>query len=148
MSARLFTEIREKRGLCYTVYASCHSLRNRGSVLSYAATSTENAQQTLDVLLAELRRLPDGVEDHELNRLKARIKSSLIMQQESSAARSYAMAADWFHLGRVLTMAEVGTIIDQLTCDSINEFLAAHPPRDFTVVTLGEKKLEVSVGAP
>ena len=87
MSSRLFTEVREKRGLCYAVYATCHSLRDRGSVLCYAGTSTERAQETLDVLLAELRRLGDGIQADELQRLKARIKSTLIMQQESSAAR-------------------------------------------------------------
>ncbi|MCA9151274.1 MAG: insulinase family protein, partial [Planctomycetales bacterium] len=146
MSSRLFTEVREKRGLCYTVYASCHSLRDQGSVLCYAGTSTERSQETLDVLLAELRRLPDGVEPAELQRLKARIKSSLIMQQESSASRSYAMASDWYHLGRVLTMDEVSSRIDALSCDTINDYLRRNPPQDFCVVTLGEKPLEVQLG--
>lgn len=146
MSSRLFTEVREKRGLCYTVYASCHSLKDRGSVLCYAGTSTERAQETLDVLLAELRRLGDGVEAGELQRLKARIKSSLIMQQESSASRSHAMASDWYHLGRVLTMDEVSQRIDRLTCESINDYLNGHRPDDFCIVTLGENKLEVPLG--
>lgn len=148
MSSRLFTEVREKRGLCYSVYASCHSLRDRGSVLAYAGTSSERAQETLDVLLAELRRLEAGVESAELQRLKARIKSTLIMQQESSAARSVTMAADWYHLGRLLTLQELGQIIDDLSCESINRYLQAHPPRDFTVVTLGAQPLEVSHEVP
>lgn len=143
MSSRLFTEVREKRGLCYTVYASSNSIKDQGSVLCYAATSTENAQQTLDVLVQELKRLSEGVEEAELKRLKTRIKSSLVMQQESSAARSYAMAGDWFHLGRVMTMDEIVTIIDGLSCESINRYLKQNPPSDFCVVTLGEKELEV-----
>ncbi|MCP4193001.1 MAG: insulinase family protein [Planctomycetaceae bacterium] len=146
MSSRLFTEIRENRGLCYSVYASCHSLRSRGSVLCYAATSTERSQETLDVMLSELKRMKDGVRKDELDRLKARLKSSLIMQQESSSARSSSMAADWFHLGRVMAMDEVGKIIDELSCDSINAFLEKNAPETFTVVTLGEKKLEVPIG--
>jgi predicted Zn-dependent peptidase len=145
MSSRLFTEVREKRGLCYTVYATCHSLRDRAGVLAYSGTSTDRAQETLNVLLAELSRLSQGIQADELGRLKARIKSSLIMQQESSAARASAMAGDWYHLGRVLTMAELGGIIDGLSCDSINAFLTANPPRDFTIVTLGEKELEVPI---
>ena len=84
MSARLFTEVRERRGLCYSVYASYHSLRDRGGVFCYAGTSAERAQETLDVTLGELVRLAEGIEDHELDRLKARIKSALIMQQEST----------------------------------------------------------------
>jgi predicted Zn-dependent peptidase len=146
MSSRLFTEVREKRGLCYSVYASCHSLRDRGSVLCYAGTSTERAQETLDVLLAELTRLAEGVDVSELLRLKARIKSALIMQQESSSSRCFSMAGDWYHLGRILTLEELGRILDGLSCESINAFLAANPPSDFCVVTLGEKALEVPLG--
>jgi predicted Zn-dependent peptidase len=146
MSSRLFTEVREKRALCYSVYASCHSLRDRGSVLCYAGTSTERAQETLDVMLVELVRLAEGVQPSELQRLKARIKSALIMQQESSASRCFSMAGDWYHLQRILTLDELGRILDGLTCDSINAYLAANPPADFCVVTLGEKKLEVPRG--
>ena len=112
MSSRLFTEVREKRGLCYTVYASCHSLKDRGSVICYAGTTTERAQETLDVMFAELVRLEQGIQPDELHRLKARIKSSLIMQQESSTSRSGSIAADWYYLNRVRTLDELGAIID------------------------------------
>lgn len=142
MSSRLFTEVRELRGLCYTVYASYHSLRDQARVLCYAGTSTERAQETLDVMVAELRRLSAGIDEPELLRLKARVKSASIMHQESSPARSGAMAADWYHLGRARTMAEIDQIINGLSCDSINRFLAANPPSDFCIVTLGEKPLE------
>jgi len=143
MSSRLFTEVREKRGLCYSVYATMHTLRDRGSVLCYAGTSAERAQETLDVTLDELTRLAQGIEAPELSRLKARIKSGLIMQQESSSARSSSVARDWYHLGRVRPLDELSQIIDALSCDSINSYLAAHPPRDFTIVTLGPRPLEV-----
>jgi predicted Zn-dependent peptidase len=146
MSSRLFTEVREKRGLCYSVYATMHTLRDRGSVLCYAGTSAERAQETLDVTLGELVRLARGIEPGELARLKARIKSGLIMQQESSSARSGSIARDWYHLGRARTLEEVGALVDALSCESINAFLAANPPRDFTVVTLGPSPLEVPVG--
>ena len=146
MSARLFTEVRERRGLCYSVYATYHTLRDRGGVFCYAGTSAERAQETLDVTLGELIRLAKGVEAHELKRLKARIKSALIMQQESSSARSSSIARDWHHLGRVRTLEELGRLVDGLTCESINAYLAEHPPKDFTIVTLGPRALEVPVG--
>ena len=146
MSARLFTEVRERRGLCYSVYATYHYLRDRAGVFCYAGTSADRAQETLDVMIAELTRLARGVEAHELDRLKARIKSLLIMQQESSSARSAAIARDWYHLRRVRTLDELGRLVDDLTCKSINAYLAEHPPGDFTVVTLGPRKLEVPVG--
>lgn len=145
-SSRLFTEVRERRGLCYTVNASLHTQRDRAAVFCYAGTTAERAQETLDVTIRELVRLGEGIEPNELARLKARIKSSLIMQQESSAARSGALAREWYHLGRARTLDEIGQLIDALTSESINAYLRANPPRDLLVVTLGPKPLEVPVG--
>lgn len=146
MSSRLFTEVREKRGLCYTVYATHGTLLDRGSVFCYAGTSAERAQETLDVTIAEIIRLSDGIEPGELDRLKARIKSGLIMQQESSSARSGSLVRDWYYLGRVRTLDEVSAIVDALTPQTINAYLAGHRPSDFTIVTLGPKPLETPHG--
>ncbi len=143
MSSRLFEEVREKRGLVYTVYASVHSLKDRGAIFSYAGTTTERAQETLDVLSAELRKLTKGIEPNELKRLKARIKSSLIMQQESSRSRAGSIASDWYYLGRIRPLDELHAILDALSVDSINRYLASNPPGAFTTVTLGAKELEV-----
>jgi predicted Zn-dependent peptidase len=142
-SSRLFTEVRERRGLCYTVYASLHTQRDRASVLCYAGTTAERAQETLDVTMSELMRLGQGIEQSELNRLKARIKSSLIMQQESTSARSGALARDWYHLGRVRTLDEIGALVDELSAESINAFLRLNPPKDLLVVTLGPEPLKI-----
>jgi predicted Zn-dependent peptidase len=146
MSSRLFTEVREKRGLCYTVHASLHTQRDLASVLCYAGTTAERAQETLDVTCSELVRLGKGIEPNELERLQARIKSGLIMQQESTAARSSALTRDWYHLGRARTLDEIGGLVDALTADSINGFLTKNPPREFTIVTLGPEPLEVPDG--
>jgi predicted Zn-dependent peptidase len=144
MSSRLFTEVRERRGLCYSVYASYHSLRHRGGVFCYAGTGAERAQETLDVTLGELVRMKQGIEEQELDRLKARIKSALVMQQESSSGRSSSLAFDWYHLGRARTLEEVEGLIDRLSSKTINAFLAENPPKDFTVVTLGPNALEMN----
>ncbi len=143
MSSRLFTEVRENRGLCYAVYAVCHTLRELGCVICYAGTTTERAQETLEVVIDELRKMESGVTPDELQRLKARLKSALIMQQESSGSRAGSIAADWYYLNRVQTLEEVGKIVDELTCDSINRYLAEHPPAHFLVVTLGQRPLEM-----
>ena len=65
MSSRLFTEIREKEGLCYSVWASYQTLKDRARIISYAGSRNERAQRTLDLLLRELRRLPEGIENEE-----------------------------------------------------------------------------------
>ena len=146
MSARLFTEVRERRGLCYSVYATYHTLLDRGAVFSYAGTNADRAQETLDVTLGELLRLRKVIEPHELDRLKARIKSALVMQQESSSGRSATIARDWYHLGRARPLDEVCGLVDGLTQQTINAYLAEHPPAEFTVVTLGPRKLKVPDG--
>jgi predicted Zn-dependent peptidase len=146
MSARLFTEVRERRGLCYGIHAACHSLHDTGAVFCQASTSVDRAQETLDVTVAELIRLGQGIEANELDRLKARIKSALVMQQESSSARSSSIARDWHHLGRVRPLDEVSRRIDALSRESINAYLKTHPPGDFTIVTLGPRPLETPDG--
>jgi predicted Zn-dependent peptidase len=144
MSSRLFTEVREKRGLCYAVWASYQTFKDRASVLCYAGTTNQRAQETLDQVLTELRRLPEGVEAEEVERVRAGLKSSLIMQQESTAARALSLASDWYHLGRVRSFDEIQSAIDALTPEAIVGHLRRCPPRDFTIVTLGPRPLAVA----
>jgi predicted Zn-dependent peptidase len=143
MSARLFTEVREKRGLCYAVWASYQMVKDRASIVCYAGTTNERAQETLDVTLGELKRLQDGIEREEVERVRAGLKSSLIMQEESTSSRAGSLASDWFYLGRVRSFDEIQSAIDALTPEAIVNHLRRCPPRDFTVVTLGPKALEV-----
>lgn len=142
MSARLFTEVREKRGLCYSVYATHDTVRDRGTVFCYAGTRSEKAQQTLDVTIAELRRLREGIAIDEVDRVKAGLKSSLVMQQESTAARASSMASDWFYLNRVRTFDEINTSVNALTPESILAYLDRFPVKEITVVTLGPEPLQ------
>jgi predicted Zn-dependent peptidase len=146
MSSRLFSEVREKRGLCYSVSASLTGFKHEGRMICYAGTTNERAQQTLDVTLDEVFKLGQGITENELLRCKAMAKSSLIMQQESTRGRGRArtMAAHWHHLGRVVSLEEVREKIDALTLASIQTFLDAHPPTDFTVLTIGPEPLEIS----
>lgn len=143
MSSRLFTEVREKRGLCYAVWATYHSFKDRAAVFCYAGTTADRAQETLDVLLAELRRLPEGVSEEEIRRVQAGLKSALIMQQESASARASSLASDWYYLGRVRTLDEIQQEIDRLTPERLTQHLRQYPPQNFTIVTLGPKPLRL-----
>jgi len=145
MSTRLFTEVREKRGLCYAVWASYQMVKDRASIVCYAGTTNERAQETLDVTLGELKRLQDGIEPEEVERVRAGLKSSLIMQEESTSSRAGSLASDWFYLGRVRGFDEIQAAIDALTPQGIVDHLRRQPPKDFTIVTLGPKALEVKV---
>ena len=143
MSSRLFDRVREQRGLCYTVAASCHSLKNAGGVFGYAGTTPERAQETIDVTLHEIRSLTEDLLPSELQRWQVRIQSSLIMEQESSASRSSSLASDYYQLDRVMPTEELESTIESLTVDEIREYWQNNPPRDLRFVTLGEAKLNV-----
>ncbi len=144
MSSRLFTNIREKYGLCYSVYASYESLRDRGTIVVYAGATPEKAQETLNRTLQELRILKDGIEDEEVDRVKVGLKSALIMRQESTAARAGAIASDWYFLKRVRPLQEIQTHIDQLSTKSIIDYAERYPPFPLSLVTLGPKELQLN----
>ena len=144
MSGRLFTEVREKRGLCYHVSASHHVLKGRGDVICYAGTTSERAQQTMEVTLAELKRLAEGISQAELDRAKIGLKANLIMQGESTAARSASAAGDFYHLGRVRSLDEISAAIDAVSVSEVLKHLREFPAANFTILTLGNKQLEVA----
>ena len=141
MSARLFTEVREKRGLCYAIGARYHSLKQAAGILCYAGTTPDKAQETLDVIVAEFKRLAEGIGTEELDRAKVGLKSSLIMQSESSGSRAGAIGSDFYMLGRVRSLDEIKEKIEATSVESILEFLQRNPFEDFTVVTIGPREV-------
>jgi predicted Zn-dependent peptidase len=141
MSGRLFTELREKRGLVYGVSAGYASLRHHGAIFGNASASNERAQATLDCFVGELNRMTLGVTQAELDRAKIGLKSNTIMQGESTSSRAGAIAHDFFTRGRIRTLEEVKAAIDAVTLDRVNAYLKAHPPGPLTIVTVGPKQL-------
>lgn len=145
MSGRLFTEVREKRGLVYSVYASYAGQKDRGDILAYAGTTVPRAQETLDVLTHELRRLSEGVNESEFGRAIVGMKSSLVMQGESTGSRAAAIASDVYVFGKPNRLIDTAAEIDAVTLDQLNAFIAEHPPGAMTIVTLGADALNATV---
>jgi predicted Zn-dependent peptidase len=143
MSGRLFTEVREKRGLCYSVWAGYSSLKGQGSILGYAGTSNDRAQATLDCFMTELHRLTEGVTEPELDRAKIGLKASTIMSGESTSSRAGTIAHDYFMRGRIRTLDEIKSAIDAVTVERVNAYLKQNTPGPFTIVTVGPKALNV-----
>ena len=145
MSSRLFTEVRERRGLCYSVYASYHTLARSGRRVllcrQQRPAGPGNARRDPGRIAAAGARHRSRA---SCERLKARIKTELIMQQESSFSRSSSIARDWYHIDRARTLDELERIVDGLTCESINDYLAKNPPGQFTIVTVGPDELQVN----
>lgn len=143
-SGRLFTEVRQKRSLCYSVGASYRGRRDDGQVTLYAGTTPQRAQETLDVCLAEIHRLGGGIEPDEFRRAARGLKSQLIMQGESTPARAAALAADYHRLGRARTLDELAESIDAISLDQLNAYLAGRAFGEFTAVSIGPAALDAS----
>lgn len=142
MSSRLFSEVREKRGLVYHV--SCHyqSLKGHAGMFTYAGTRPEQAQETFDVTVGEIRRLGEGLEPHELPTARTQLKSGLVMQGESTSARSASLAGDWYHLERLRSLAEISGAIDAVTENDVLEYLQAVPAENFTILVIGPEPVD------
>lgn len=146
MSCRLFTEVREKRSLCYSVWAAYAADATFGRSIAYAGTTPERAQETLDVLLDQLRSIntPKGrITPDEFDRALTGFKSRLVMSGESSSARAGALARDIHKLGRPRSLQELAAAADAVTLHSLNEYLAQRSLGDITVITLGRDPLRM-----
>ena len=143
MSSRLFTEVREKRGLCYAVGANYNTQKNFAGISCYAGTTPEKAQETVDVIMSEFNRLSKDISEDEAQRAKVGLKSSLIMQSESSSARAGGIARDHYLLGRVRSIEEIKEKIQRISVKSIMEFLNKNRFEDYTVVSIGPKEIKV-----
>ena len=141
MSARLFTEVREKRGLCYAVGAQYHGLKEAAGIACYAGTTPDKAQETLNVIMDQFNRLADGISEEEVERAKVGLKSALVLQSESSSSRAAGIGGDYYMLGRVRSLDEIKNKIEQTTVDSVLGFLRNNKFKDFTVVTIGPKEI-------
>ncbi|MCK4913878.1 MAG: insulinase family protein [Planctomycetes bacterium] len=143
MSARLFTEVREKRGLCYAIGAKYHGLKDAAGIMCYAGTMPEKAQETLDVIMNEFNRLSEGISAEEIARAKVGLKSALILQSESSGSRATAIGSDYYVLGKIRGLDEIKAEIEKVNVDSVLGFLRKNKFREFSVVTIGPKKVKL-----
>lgn len=148
MSGRLFTELRERRSLCYTVWASFGADRTYGRTVAYSGTTPERAQETLDLLIGELSAVGKGdraVTPEELERAKVGMKSRLVFAGESSSARATALAHDMRKIGRARGLDEMARRIDGVTLGALNEYLGARDLGRMTVATVGPRRLDVNI---
>jgi len=106
MSSRLFQEIREKRGLVYSIYSFASPFMDSGLFGIYAGTGEEEAKELVPVTLEELRKVQDSITPEELHRARAQVKASLLMSLESTGSRCEQLARQMQVFGRVLPTSE------------------------------------------
>jgi predicted Zn-dependent peptidase len=110
-------------------------------VTAYVGTTAERAQESLDVLLQQLRGLEGTVTEEELSRAKVNLKAQLILGEESPGSRAGSNATDWWLLGRLRPLAEISEAIDVVNVEAIDGFLGKYPFSSYSLLTLGNRKL-------
>ncbi len=137
MSSRLFQEIRERRGLAYSIYSFTHAYSDGGVFGIYAGTGEDEAAEVMPALCAEMRRLKDGLAPGELLRARAQLKAGLLMSLEGTAARCEQQATHMLVFGRPLDLQELIQHIeevDEAAVERVARRLFSAPP---TLTALG-----------
>lgn len=119
MSSRLFQEVREKRGLCYSVYSFHWGFSDTGLFGIHAATGPEDLGELVPVILTELKRVAEHVDTTEINRSRAQTRAGLLMSQESPAARASQIARQMLLFGRPVSNEELMERLDAITPDRL-----------------------------
>ncbi|CAH2031796.1 M16 family metallopeptidase [Trichlorobacter ammonificans] len=120
MSSRLFEEIREKRGLAYSVYSYVSSFADAGSLAVYAGTERERSCESLKIILAEMARLKrEPVPRDELDSTREQIKGKILMSLESSDSYMSRLARSYLNFGRYQPIEEIMAGLDAVTADDL-----------------------------
>ena len=137
MSSRLFQEIREKRGLVYSIYSFTSPAEDGGLFGIYAGTGESEAAELMPVTLEELAKVQLAVSEAELNRARAQLKAGLLMSLESTGSRCEQLARQWQIFGRVIPAAETVAKIEAVTqadvCAAAAKIFKSRP----TLATIG-----------
>ena len=120
MSSRLFQNIREKRGLAYSVFSNLSAFRDAGCLSVYAGTSKENARQVVELIIAELRRMKETpLPAEELQHAKDYLKGSLLLSLESTMSRMSNLARQEMYFGRYISLDEIAADVDAVTVEQV-----------------------------
>jgi predicted Zn-dependent peptidase len=138
MSSRLFQEVREKRGLCYSIYAFHWSFADTGVFGVHAATGPEDVAELMPVMLGELERAAHDIDEPELDRARAQLRAGLLMTLESPAARAGQLARQFLLFGRPIPIDELVAKVNAITVEDVRrlaaDIFAGSPP---TVAAVG-----------
>ena len=119
MSSRLFQEIREKRGLAYSVFSFCSNYRDSGTFGVYAACEDSKVEEVIKISLAEFDKIQHDISETELNKAKMQLKASLLMGLESSSTRMERIANQYINYGLIVPLKEIVKKIDAISIDSL-----------------------------
>lgn len=136
VSSRLFREIREKRGLAYSIYSCLSSFEDVGMLTIYAATRATEVTHVLKLIMKELHKFHAGaLETNELRRAKHHIKGTLILSLESTGSRMTKLAKDEMYSRRYVPLQEIMAAIDRVKTSDIKRLSHELIDKQFQTVT-------------
>ncbi|MDR0580550.1 MAG: insulinase family protein [Holosporaceae bacterium] len=138
MSSRLFQEIREKRGLAYSVYSFTSSYKKNGLFGIYAAVTADKLAELSSVVSCELTKMCDNVSQKELERTKAQLRSSLLMSSESNSASCEHIANQTLIFKRPIEFREILQKIDDTTIADVQKLASKIFSSAATIATVGK----------
>ncbi|PWT88916.1 MAG: peptidase M16 [Proteobacteria bacterium] len=118
MSSRLFQEVREQRGLCYSIYAFHAPYSDTGMFGLYAGTDASDVTELMRVVVGEIQSASETINEAEVSRAKAQMKAGLLMALESSSARAEQLARQMLAWGRPIALDELVGKIEAVTVES------------------------------
>jgi predicted Zn-dependent peptidase len=120
MSSRLFQNIREKRGLVYSISSGISAYADSGLLSVYAATRRDSARKVIHLTMEEIRRLRgERLGEEELRRAKDHLKGSLVLSLENTGARMSQLAREEIYFGRSFTLDELVSAIEEVSADDV-----------------------------
>ncbi len=122
MSSRLFQEVREKRGLCYSIFASAGAYCDTGTMTIYSGTSGDKVAELANITMDELKRAADDMSEAEVARARAQMKAGLLMGLESPSSRAERLARMMTIWDRIPSLDEVVSQIDGVTTEAVRNF--------------------------
>jgi len=135
-SSRLFQEVREKRGLAYSIYSFNQPYVDTALWGVYAGTDKKHAKEVVDIIASEIRSLSDSVSDDELRRAKNQLKGSLILALESTSTKMTNMAKQEIYYGKYFSPEEIIKAVDAVTLEDLKRLskrLAGDKPFALTI---------------
>ncbi|MDB4251313.1 insulinase family protein [Amylibacter sp.] len=122
MSSRLFQEIREKRGLCYSIYASAGAFADSGMMTIYSGTSSNDISGLANITIDEIKRSASDMTDEEVARSRSQMKAGMLMGLEGASARCERLARTILIFSRVPDLDEIVSKIDAVNAEHVKEF--------------------------
>ncbi len=119
MSSRLFQEVRERRGLCYSIFSFCWGFADNGLFGVYAGTSPGDLEELVPVVAGELNRVSQDLTEEEVAKSRAQLKAGLLMSLESCSARTEQIARQELVFNRVLPIHELTDRVDKVDVDMV-----------------------------